>query len=167
MPKTIKSHVLNPTTGKLVRKTDPVPTRKSLLQYSCAGRRGASVGKSAWKPGGSAHKTGTALDSWGREYAIDLVTGKRVVFQHHSVEVWAGLKATKLEKTVRRLYHKAEHGGLTTKEMESFILYSQDELIRANVALSRLIEKVVFNASRPRPDAGRVLTNRRKKAIFA
>lgn len=166
MLREVKTHLINPSTGTIRRKPEMPPKRPVvLLEWTSKGRRGPSVGKNAWRPGGSAHKIGKAIAKNGVAYSFDLVTGKRVNPQGHSIESRAGRRSEDTENKARRLVEKANKGGLTAHEMDRLMEYGARDCMVQHGNLARLISTILFDPSRPRPDAGRVITHRGKHAV--
>lgn len=136
------------------KKPSPKPA------YFVAARRGPSIGKSAWKPGGTAHpvrliERTTARGNVLRWYE-DVVTGKRVQPWRHSVEVVAGRKDERVERLVRNLCFKAENGGLTAQEMDKLRLLASSPTVEKDIRLAELIRRVLIIPS----DCGRTVTAR-------
>ena len=147
MLRTITTHVLSPTRGIVPKQDEPkMPPKLPALAYYNAHRRGPSVGKSSWKPGGTAHKVGVKVDARGVSYVCDLVTGKRVSGQRHSIESKSAHNARELERKFRALVWKASHGGLTALEMDRLRIYAGADIIKANIALMRLLKTVFIGA---------------------
>lgn len=146
-------------------KPPKCPPNLRIAQYAVANRRGPSIGKSSWKPGGSAHKVrlvehvtpkGVTL-----RWYVDAVTGRRVAPVLHDVAYRSAKKAEHLERLVRNLCWKAEHGGLTVNEVEKLQTLSQDEMVYSHANLVTLIRKALFTPS----DAGHVRTHRNAPVI--
>lgn len=165
MIREVKTHYLDPSTGAIRPKSEMPPKGSApLLAWTSKGRRGPSTGKNAWRPGGSAHKIGRSLDKRGVPYSFDMVTDKRVNPQGHGIPAHAGKRSADTESKARRLIEKANKGGLTAHEMDRLREYGARDSVLCNSALARLIQTILFDPSRPRPDAGRVITRRGKHA---
>ncbi|HSW65322.1 MAG TPA: hypothetical protein VLH56_18745 [Dissulfurispiraceae bacterium] len=147
MTRIITTRVLSPTRGIVPKVSKPkMPPKLPQLGYFNANRRGPSIGKSAWKPGGTAHKVGVKVDARGVSYVADLVTGKRVSGQRYSVETRAAKNASDLERKFRALVWKATHGGLTANEMDRLRVYGQSDVVQGSIALMRLYKQVFIGA---------------------
>lgn len=162
-----KKYVRNSGDGRItidLKNPEKCPPN-SELSYAIASRRGPSVGKSSWKPGGSAHKVklveheaknGTIL-----RWYVDAVTEKRVAPVRHDAAFHANAKRERLERLVRNLCWKSDHGGLTANEIDKLKTLALDEVVQGQANIVTLIRKTLFIPS----DAGRLRTRRNVKTI--
>jgi len=106
--------------------------------------------------GGMAHQVVERVDSKGRKYAEDVVTGKRVIFEK-SIAQRTRDHEVKVLRRVNNLLHKTVVLGLTAKEFETLTYLASDEVIQSNYALLR---KVELTLTGKQFDAGKIITRR-------
>jgi len=106
--------------------------------------------------GGMAHQVVERVDSKGRKYAEDIVTGKRVIFEKSIAQRTMDHDA-KVLRRVNNLLHKTTVLGLTAKEFETLSYLASDEIVQTNYALLR---KVQLTLTGHQFDAGKIISRR-------